>query len=141
MKPLALSLVLFALLGAERAASAAGAEDKRVCLNAYENGQRLRLRGALQKSMEALRTCARDSCPSVLRRDCATWLAEVGRAVPTAVFVVRSPNGDDVTDAAIFANDVRVAERASGVPIVFDPGTVRLHVERPPFAPLERTVV
>jgi hypothetical protein len=135
----ALSTAALALvLSAEGTASADA--SKRACLTDYEGGQRLRNRGALRESAEALRACAQESCPLIIRRDCATWLSEVERAIPTIVVVARGPSGDELRDVTVVAGDEVITSAAGTAPLAFDPGTVRLRFEHAPYAPVVRAI-
>jgi hypothetical protein len=74
-------------------------------------------------------SCARESCPRVVRSDCARWLTEIEGELPT--FVVRAQNerGEDVADVAVFVDGERVASRIDGRPIPIDPGEHTLRFE------------
>lgn len=55
------------------------------CLRAHERAQLTRDQGDLLATREALRECAEESCPHLVRRDCVTLLAEVNRTLPSVV--------------------------------------------------------
>src|SRR3954470_3608518 len=83
-------------------APAALADDPKVkCANAYEQAQRTRKKGELRASQANLLVCTDPVCPAVLRDECLRWADEVERAMPTVVFAVRDPAGQDVTDVRV----------------------------------------
>jgi len=53
----------------------AKADDIDTCANAYESAQRLHQKGDAKALVEA-QACARDACPDVLRKECASWVKE-----------------------------------------------------------------
>ncbi len=82
----------------ERAfAGPAGASDASVCADAAEHAQQLRRTESTRAAREELvRTCAKPACPALVKKDCAAWLADLDKALPTLVFHVEGPNGEAV---------------------------------------------
>jgi hypothetical protein len=138
--PLLLAIVSTVASYAPRAASSES-DTKRACLASYEGGQRLKKRGALVRATGELTACAQSACPAAIRQECVGWLAETERAVPTVVLVARGPDGEDLTDVAVRANDAPLADRLSGGAIALDPGRYTLRFERPPLPAVARTIV
>lgn len=66
----------------------ARADEVDTCANAYENAQRHHKAGELKASISDAKTCARDVCPEILKKDCSawvtTWSAEEKSAEPKA---------------------------------------------------------
>src|ERR1700753_2061121 len=88
---LALLMVSLALFG-----RAARAEDskKAQCASAYEKSQELRAAGSLKAAHDMLVVCAQDFCPGFVQSDCAQWLTEVQRDLPTIVVVAKDKAGE-----------------------------------------------
>jgi hypothetical protein len=59
--------------------------DRAACFDAATEGQSLRDANRLVEARERFRVCAQDECPSSMKGDCATWLAEVERSLPGIV--------------------------------------------------------
>jgi hypothetical protein len=132
-----LTVALLALLPARVEA----ADEKRACASAYERAQQLRRSGSLRASREQLLICAQDRCPDVARVDCVRWLREVDDAIPTLVVRARDPSGSDLADVRVFVDDVLLAPRLDGQPLVVDPGEHTLRLEHGDGPPLEQHLV
>lgn len=114
--------------------------SKASCAQAYESAQESRASGQLQETRERLSFCARPECPNFVQKDCARWLEEVDRELPS---IVLYPVGDaDVTARATVKLDGKEVPGAlGGGPIVLDPGKHELTVERPGEAPVTRVIM
>ncbi len=91
--------------------------------------------GKYLKARDLFRTCARETCPVVVRRDCAKWLPEMEDAVPTVVLVLHDARGADVSDAKVTVDGDTVATSIDGRPLALDPGPHDITFEvagRPP---------
>jgi hypothetical protein len=103
-------------------ASPVRADDlKQACTADYEAAQERRQKGALLASRDALRSCARLTCPQVIQKDCATWLEEVERAIPS-VTIVASADGVDAIEVEVKVDGVIAKKRLDGKPLDLDPG-------------------
>ena len=79
-------VVALACSTAPRAALADEAPpDKETCVASFDRGQKAQSDRALRRALHDLIVCAQESCPAVLRADCAGVLAEVRSALPTIV--------------------------------------------------------
>src|ERR1043165_637221 len=80
-------------------ASPARADDskKAECASAYEKSQEFRTQNKLQKAQELLVVCADTSCPTFVQTDCAQWLTEVQKDMPTIIISAKDKDGADVT--------------------------------------------
>lgn len=115
------------------------AADKATCLGAYESAQTDRNAGKLRASRSKLLVCGKPECPALLRADCATWLVEVDRALPTVIVVARA-RGKTLTDARLSVDDEPLAETLIGAALEVDPGPRVFRVESPGHAPAVVTV-
>src|SRR5262245_7561005 len=80
------------------AVARAGKPDPEVdkCVSSAEAAERLRDRAKLLDARKELLQCTREICPGVVRKDCAAWLADVDRSIPTIVVRLRDRAGNDV---------------------------------------------
>lgn len=131
MNARALLLVLaFLLASGTNKLAAAAKPDTNACIAAFDRGQRARSDKKLREAQTELLVCTRESCPAVLRTDCAGVLRSVQSAVPTIVLAADDGEGHDVTDATVHAGTERVAEKLDGRAIEFDPGAYDFRFER-----------
>src|SRR6185437_2334306 len=82
-------------------ASAPGtaAADPKVCIHAHATGQRESKAGHLKLASQLFTSCGSDeTCPDQLRKECADFLAEVTRTIPTVVFSALDENGKDLVN-------------------------------------------
>ena len=91
---------LGALVAAGLMAAPSRADDKAACLDAASKAQSLRDAHKLVEAREQLRACAAARCPAVVQNDCATWLVEVERALPTVVLAAKNTAGADLVDCS-----------------------------------------
>lgn len=123
-------------------ARAAGAppQSENACLALHESAQEERLGGELLKAREMLRECTNADCPSLVRADCATLLAEVERVVPTVLFELQNPELDPArVRATVVGPEARAL--AFSVPLEFDAGSLTVRFEAPGYVPLEQTLI
>jgi hypothetical protein len=123
-------------------ASPAGADtgSVRACLDAAEDGQKLRDGGAYVRARERFIACAADECPGEVRKSCVGWLGELEKLTPTVVFGVES-GGNEVTDVRVLVDGKMVVERIDGKPVALDPGAHRFRFERPGERAVEQTLL
>lgn len=136
-------LLAFALASLTQAlAPVARAEEAKVkCANAYEQAQRTRKKGELRASHAHLLVCTEAACPAVLRDECLRWLDEVERALPTVVFAVRDPAGQDLADVRVLVDGALLADKVDGRAFELDPGSHTLRFESEGSVTVEQTVV
>ncbi len=102
----------------------ARAEDptKAGCIAANEAAQTLRDTGKLQAARAQLLICVAQSCPGVVRADCAEQLAAVDKAMPSIVFAVKDAAGNDLSAVTVTMDGNPFAERLDGSAVNVDPG-------------------
>jgi len=113
--------------------------DKEACVASFDRGQKAQSDRALRRALRDLIVCAQESCPSVLRADCAGVLAEVRSALPTIVFAADDGNGHELTDVQVYAGQELIASKLDGRALAVDPGTVELRFESPGQPPVVTT--
>lgn len=114
--------------------------DVPACLAAHEGAQLNRRDRALLDAASKLRVCTSDACPSMVRADCVTWLAEVQRDTPSVVLEARADEGV-LVDVLVTMDQKPLASRLDGRQIELDPGVHRFRFEAPGKAPIEQLVV
>lgn len=121
------SLILAVILWVPSAA-AEPAEQKRACVAASTAGQIARDAGRLLEARRQLLFCARDACPSVVRKSCSEWLTDAEARQPSITLRVIDASGSDVADATVSV-DGRPIE-LNGRPLALDPGPHEVTVAR-----------
>jgi hypothetical protein len=111
-----------ALFACFTAAGPAASQSKEDCVSAYEQTQSLRGEGKLRQARERVLACSQDSCPAVVKKDCAQWLPEIEGSIPTVVFEARDPSGADTSDVRVLFDGVPLKDRLDGKAVAVDPG-------------------
>src|SRR5205807_1214100 len=124
----AVSSIFACLLLAPSGARAA--DVKAACVAASTEGQSLRDAGKLKAARDQFVSCARDQCPTVVRRYCADWLTDVERRLPSIVLRAQTSDGRDVTDARVMLDGQPLAEGLGGTAITVDPGAHDVRYQR-----------
>lgn len=122
-------------------ATPAARPDTKACIAAFDQGQRARSDLQLRRAQAELLVCTQESCPAVLRADCAGVLRSVQAAVPTIVLAADDGEGRDVADATVQVGSELVARALDGRALEFDPGTYDFVFERPGDPPVTVRVV
>ncbi|WP_437756406.1 hypothetical protein [Sorangium sp. So ce1389] len=133
-------MIAAAVLLAGSPALGQGGDEKAVCLAMHEEAQVARQEGRLRAARGALLACARSSCPSLLRADCASWLDALVQEIPSVVISAESGRGDEA-DVRVLIDGQVVAEALDGKELEVDPGKHVFRFELPPHAPIERTLL
>lgn len=112
------TLVAVALSGVASSAEI----DKNSCARAYVEGQKLRRGKKLIVSRIAFTLCARTECPVAFQPECAEWLSEVEKAIPSVVIEARGTDGLARRDVRVQVDGEPLAERLDGTSFELDPG-------------------
>ncbi|MBS2013408.1 MAG: hypothetical protein JST00_11000 [Deltaproteobacteria bacterium] len=136
-----IALAMLALAPAAKADESGGASEKERCVAAFDRGQRAQSDRALRRAQSELIACAQESCPAVLRADCAGVLAEVRRALPTLVLAADDGDGHELADVKVSSGGEVLATRLDGHAIPFDPGTFELTFEASGAAPVKMVAI
>jgi hypothetical protein len=121
-------------------AKPAPAVDKIACVDAAEEGQRLRKEGHLVSARDKLLVCASLDCPAVVSQDCTGWLGEVQRSLASVTIQAHGAKGDPVSDVKVLLDGAELSERAPTAAIDVDPGDHVFRCERAGYAPDEERV-
>jgi hypothetical protein len=136
-----LSTGLAAALALLAAPCVARADSTDACLQASDEGQVLRDQGKLIEARARFLTCARESCPRLVRADCGTWLADAESRTPTVVLSAQDPAGHDIAEVKVILDGAPLAERLEARAVPVNPGQHRFRFERPGSPAVEETLI
>lgn len=136
-----LAFASLAVLCVTAPTGAAAADDKQVCLEAYDKSQTLRQEDKLVGAREQLLVCARNVCPEILRKDCTQWLDDVDRSMPTVVLSVKDSRGQDLVDVTVSVDGEPFVTQIDGKAVPVDPGVRMFRFAVPGEEPLEKRIV
>jgi len=130
----------FAWLGVAHAEDAAP-PTKTSCAEAYESSQETRASGHLQEARTGLAFCAQTECPAFVQKDCARWLEEVERELPSVVISVAGLDPEATRVASLKIDGVDRTDALAGKPISLNPGKHELTLESPGEPAIVRQIV
>jgi hypothetical protein len=133
---------LFLVFGASMSDAFAQSD---ACNDSYVAAQKLRLAGDLIEAQTALTSCLADTCAEYQRTDCARWIDEVERELPTVVFRVTDRARQERTDVKVMVSSAGgeprlLAERLDGRPLPVNPGSHTFTLSWPGQEPAELSV-
>jgi hypothetical protein len=134
-------LLAFALMCTGLPARAGDRSEKQLCSQAYVQGQRLRNKHRLVEANKQFLVCARDACPTVLRKDCVQWSVEAAKAIPTVVVEASDARGRDLVDVRVTLDGRSFVERIDGHAMPVDPGVHTFTFETDGTSPISRRMV
>jgi hypothetical protein len=137
MRVMRVSVAIGLLLAGPRAF----AFDRAACFDAATEGQSLRDAHRLVEARERFRVCAQDECPVSMKGDCAAWLADVEKSLPTVVVSGSSETGTDLTDVVVLVDGRPFISKVDGKSMAIDPGPHTFRFVRTGGAWIERQVV
>ncbi len=137
---LSIPLALAASLVASSPATAR-ADQTDACIEASVRGQQLRDQGKLLAAREQLLACGVQSCPRLLQKECAEWLAEVEARTPSIVIGAVDAEGRDTADVKVTLDGAPLLARLDGQAQPIDPGAHRLRFEHAGSATVEQQVI
>jgi hypothetical protein len=124
---------------AEPGGNTSTAEVER-CVEAHDNARVLMLEEKWLEAREGMLRCREPACPIAIRSDCAAWLEEVTRVLPTLLVVVE--RDDEGLTAVELEIDQRKLELPNPPrPIELLPGTHLVRVGLEGYPTVERLVV
>jgi hypothetical protein len=101
------------------------------CLAAAEKSTQFRQQHRLRSARAELLICAASSCPSDIQNECARRVSEVNSSMPTIVFEVKDPVGNDMSAVQLTMDGQRLVERLEGTALSIDPGEHVFQFESP----------
>ena len=116
--------------------------DMAACIDASEKGQQARKAGHLREAREKFLVCGAETCPALVKKDCAVWQTELAAMLPTVTFGAKDDSGKDLFDVTISMDDVVLTKKLDGKAVTIDPGphTFKFETEGHP-AVVQRTLV
>lgn len=124
----AVALLSLAVMAPERAR--AQAPDRKACIAAADEGQKLRDDGKLTAAREKFITCAAKGCPAVIAKECTQWLEDAERETPSVTFRALDEQGKELLDVQVSVDGAVVAQSIEARAIPLDPGEHVLRFER-----------
>jgi hypothetical protein len=103
-------------------AAVAHATDAKTCIDESERAQHARAAGKLREAREHLLRCGDESCPAIVRRDCAKWQSEVTELLPGVVLGAKDPKGADLFDVNVTLDGEPLVTHLDGKAVAVDPG-------------------
>ncbi|MBK6697189.1 MAG: hypothetical protein IPG50_34120 [Myxococcales bacterium] len=111
------------------------------CVAAFDRAQDLAGRRKLTEARELYLTCARESCHTLVRRDCADRLERLERDQPTLIFGARDRDGRDLANVRVTVDGAPLDGQKLALGVPLDPGEHEVWFELPPYAAKLETVV
>ena len=128
------------MLAAPVAAAEEPTGDKAACVAALDDAQSLQSAHELTRARAQLVACSSETCPDVVREDCAQSLRELDATIPTIVLSA-TVDGNDAVDAVVRLDGAVVEGALGGRALAVDPGPHVVRFERAGSAPVEVKVV
>jgi hypothetical protein len=125
----------------DAAAQSSATVSKAECAEAYESAQETRASGQLRKTQERLEFCAQTECPSFVQRDCARWLQEVQRELPSVRITARDWGNDGEAGFRVTLDGQALSPAVAKQAISLDPGRHEFVFERAGREPVTRTIL
>ena len=73
--------------------------------------------------------CAAAQCPGVVQTDCANWLAEVEKALPSVVLAAKNGAGGDLVDVRVSVDGQPLVAKLDGQAVSMNAGLHTFHFE------------
>src|SRR5688572_9713807 len=110
------------------------------CVEDHDSARVFMLKEKWLEARERMARCQEAACPLAIRSDCAAWLEEVARVLPTLLVVVeRDDDGRAPVELEIDGKKVAVPNPPA--PLEMLPGTHRLRVSLARYPSVEEVVV
>jgi hypothetical protein len=107
------------------------------CIDANEQTQIAERAGRLLEARELARACDVETCPPLVRKDCAQLLDGLASSIPSLAIEIGPSASTQWTDVRVSVDGVYRAEAQGGHPFELDPGLHHLRLETPNGAVLE----
>lgn len=116
-------------------------EEVVACVRAAEDAQSQRSAHRLRSAFKHLLVCAQSNCPTVVKNDCAFWLSEVEKLLPSVIVHADDKDGADLTDVSVTMDGEPLVSRLDGLSVPVDPGVRTFRFEHVGSTPIEKRVV
>lgn len=115
-------------------------DNKLACVAALDDAQSLQSARKLKDARASFVACSNETCPGVVREDCARSLLDLDQTIPSVVLSAMV-DGRDAVDATVIVDGVVVEGALDGRSLVLDPGAHVARFERAGSAPVDITFV
>ncbi len=110
------------------------------CIQASDEGQTARDNGHLLRARELFAQCSEPKCPTLIRRDCTSWIEQLQAQIPSVVLGARDAEGHDVLDARVTIDGQPLEDKVRGGPIELEPGPHVIRWESAGVEPVEMRI-
>jgi hypothetical protein len=121
-RALAVALVITTTIASSASVAEARESQKAVCIASHEKAQVERREKKLRAAREHFVACARDACPTAVRKECSSLLAQVEASLPTVVFAVKDGEGHDTSNVRVSMDGAPILDSLTGAGVDVDPG-------------------
>jgi hypothetical protein len=119
----------------------ARADETTTCTDASSQGQIQRDAHKFVEARNQFLVCAKQECPSVVRKDCTTWLEQVQASLPTVVPIATDEAGNSLPGVKVSMDGKVLLEKIDGRSVEVNPGTYTFTFEAPDGTKSEKQVV
>lgn len=116
-------------------------DSLQACVEAHRSGQIQRKDGRLLAARETLLSCATNTCPGLVQKDCLRWVDELGAQIPSVVFRVLAKGDNSRASVRAFLDGQSLGEQLPSRALELDPGRHRFRFELPSYPAVERDVM
>ncbi|HEY5955320.1 MAG TPA: hypothetical protein VIV60_02155 [Polyangiaceae bacterium] len=121
------------------AAPNAGTGPVQTCVDSHLLAQSARQDGRLLESRARLRQCAVETCPELVRTECARLLDELHTQIPTVIFRI-TVDGETRSNVSGYIGERKLFDEIPTRAMEFDPGKYRFRFQFETLKPLERDI-
>lgn len=122
------ALLLALVLGTTPSAAA---KPARACIDAHAEGQVERDAGRLLAAAARFQACAVDTCPAMIRKECAALGADVAAQTPSVRVSAVNERGQPIAGARATIDGGQLVPELDDAPISLDPGVHQVEVTLP----------
>lgn len=117
----------------------AAAIDRKACIAAADDGQKLRDDGKLKDARDKFISCADKACPAAIAKQCADWVGEVDHDTPTIAFRAKDATGKEIFDVQVEVDGQPISGGISPKATAADPGSHKIRFTRADGTSVEET--
>jgi len=109
---------------------AEAAPDRKACIAAADDGQKYRDEGKLSAAREMFIACSSKGCPAVVSKQCAQWLQDAEKEIPTVTFRAKDEQQKEIVDVKVSVDGLKVLDAIDAKPMPIDPGEHTIRFDR-----------
>lgn len=111
--------------------------DRKACLAAVDEGQKLRDDGKLTDAKKQFLTCSAKTCGAAVSKQCEEWYAEAEKDVPSVLFRAKDGAGKELVDVKVIVDGKKISDSIGAQPLPLDPREHTIRFERADGAGVE----